>query len=284
MFLGGNIRPFYHMGAFISLRGGNIRSLAVLVFEKIRQKLAPFFGPFATATMRSFAPPFPCDLSSHFLLPPPHLISQRNISQTLAFCCFFPKPSSLSLNSRGFLTFASPTKDHRDQRKDQELLSPSDPSEDDEEEDDDDEDDEEDDEAVAAAEEYDVALGAISEEDEDEDGEGGDEEFGDSRASSGSELKEEDTLERVERLIAQVRELGEDIIDFEELASIYDFPIDKFQVLSLDYHVLAQVSTNGVCLEMRAKLSNCLTEIQNEYVLSIGNINSNVDSELELTT
>jgi hypothetical protein len=41
---------------------------------------------------------------------------------------------------------------------------------------------------------------------------------------------EEYKLRRVAKLVAEVREFGEDIIDYNELAGIYDFPIDKFQV------------------------------------------------------
>ncbi|KAL6013399.1 DExH-box ATP-dependent RNA helicase DExH15 chloroplastic [Asimina triloba] len=40
---------------------------------------------------------------------------------------------------------------------------------------------------------------------------------------------EEHKWQRVERLRTEVREFGDGIIDIEELASIYDFPIDKFQ-------------------------------------------------------
>lgn len=41
---------------------------------------------------------------------------------------------------------------------------------------------------------------------------------------------EEYKSRRVVKLVAEVREFGEDIIDYNELAGIYDFPIDKFQV------------------------------------------------------
>ena len=37
--------------------------------------------------------------------------------------------------------------------------------------------------------------------------------------------------QRVEKLCNEVREFGEEIIDVDELASVYDFRIDKFQVL-----------------------------------------------------
>lgn len=45
-----------------------------------------------------------------------------------------------------------------------------------------------------------------------------------------SPRSEEHKWQRIERLLSEVREFGAGIIDFEELASIYDFPIDKFQV------------------------------------------------------
>ncbi|KAA8529503.1 hypothetical protein F0562_033698 [Nyssa sinensis] len=44
---------------------------------------------------------------------------------------------------------------------------------------------------------------------------------------------EEFKWQRVERLRNEVREFGEEIIDAEELASIYDFRIDKFQRLAI---------------------------------------------------
>lgn len=53
-------------------------------------------------------------------------------------------------------------------------------------------------------------------------------------AEAGPSAKfEEHKWERVTRLLAEVREFGEEIIDYEELAGIYDFPIDTFQVLYL---------------------------------------------------
>ncbi|XP_058112110.1 DExH-box ATP-dependent RNA helicase DExH15 chloroplastic [Magnolia sinica] len=44
---------------------------------------------------------------------------------------------------------------------------------------------------------------------------------------------EEHKWQRVERLRSEVREFGDEIIDIEELASIYDFPIDNFQRLAI---------------------------------------------------
>lgn len=87
-----------------------------------------------------------------------------------------------------------------------------------------DDDDEEDD---VAAEEYDVVAGEIggeSEQYEDEEDEVVLE------ATEGLPRYEEFKWQRVERIRNEVREFGEDIIDVEELASVYDFRIDKFQV------------------------------------------------------
>ena len=38
--------------------------------------------------------------------------------------------------------------------------------------------------------------------------------------------------QRVDKLCNEVREFGADLIDVDELASVYDFRIDKFQVRS----------------------------------------------------
>ena len=86
----------------------------------------------------------------------------------------------------------------------------------------DDDDEEEDD---VAAEEYDVVAGEISEQYGDEE----DEEVLEATEGVGPRY-EEFKWQRVERIRNEVREFGEDIIDVEELASVYDFRIDKFQV------------------------------------------------------
>lgn len=110
-------------------------------------------------------------------------------------------------------------------------LFPSEPqlSDDFEDEDDDDDDDGDDEEA---ADEYDDVPGEVldggelSEEDEvespvdDDDG-----------ALEGKPVFEEFKWQRVERVLNEVREFGEEIIDEDELASIYNFRIDKFQVI-----------------------------------------------------
>lgn len=92
-------------------------------------------------------------------------------------------------------------------------------------------DDEDDDEA---AEDYDDVSGEVSEgieEEEEEDSD--DDEIGDADVIA-PELKstfEEFKWQRVERLCNEVKLFGEEIINIEELKSIYDFRIDKFQVV-----------------------------------------------------
>lgn len=84
------------------------------------------------------------------------------------------------------------------------------------------EDDEDDDEA---AEEYGEFVSVES--DEDGDGEVSD---GAGVAAAPPLLSRVEMRERVERLKSHVREFGEGIIDIDELADLYDFPIDRFQV------------------------------------------------------
>lgn len=99
--------------------------------------------------------------------------------------------------------------------------------------------DEEDEENDVAAEEYDAVSGEIGEdseqeEDEEDDdvvSEGSSSGVGEKISVGGSESRyEEFKWQRVERIRNEVREFGEEIIDVEELASIYNFRIDKFQV------------------------------------------------------
>ncbi|KAK4429909.1 DExH-box ATP-dependent RNA helicase DExH15 chloroplastic [Sesamum alatum] len=98
--------------------------------------------------------------------------------------------------------------------------------------------DEEDDEDDVAAEEYGAVSGEIGEDSEGEEEEEG-EDDGVSEDSggigvSGNESRfEELKWQRVERIRNEVREFGEEIIDVEELASIYNFRIDKFQRLAI---------------------------------------------------
>ncbi|RWW59851.1 hypothetical protein BHE74_00033187 [Ensete ventricosum] len=93
-----------------------------------------------------------------------------------------------------------------------------------------DEDEEDDDDDEVTAMEYDDGLLAdVDQEDEEREGE-----TALLAAEAGPSAKfEEHKWERVTRLLAEVREFGEEIIDYEELAGIYEFPIDKFQVLYL---------------------------------------------------
>ncbi|KAL0421251.1 UNVERIFIED_CONTAM: DExH-box ATP-dependent RNA helicase DExH15 chloroplastic [Sesamum latifolium] len=102
--------------------------------------------------------------------------------------------------------------------------------------------DEEDDEDDVAAEEYGAVSGEIGEdsegeEEEEEDDDGVSEDSGgiaEKFVVSGSDSRfEELKWQRVERIRNEVREFGEEIIDVEELASIYNFRIDKFQRLAI---------------------------------------------------
>ncbi|XP_022868375.1 DExH-box ATP-dependent RNA helicase DExH15 chloroplastic isoform X2 [Olea europaea var. sylvestris] len=91
----------------------------------------------------------------------------------------------------------------------------------------------EDDDVVA--EEYDVVSGELGEESEEEEEE--EEEYEEvvvennyvNENNDNKSRFEEFKWQRVERLRNEVREFGEEIIDVEELSSIYNFRIDKFQ-------------------------------------------------------
>ncbi|XP_009414118.2 DExH-box ATP-dependent RNA helicase DExH15 chloroplastic [Musa acuminata AAA Group] len=93
-----------------------------------------------------------------------------------------------------------------------------------------DEDEEDDDDDEVATMEYDDGLLAdVDREEEEREGE-----TAQLEAEAGPSAKfEEHKWERVTRLLAEVREFGEEIIDYEELAGIYDFPIDTFQRLAI---------------------------------------------------
>ncbi|CAA7409772.1 unnamed protein product [Spirodela intermedia] len=94
-------------------------------------------------------------------------------------------------------------------------------SEEEEEDDDDDDDDEE------AAEEYVDGSLELSEEED------GLEAAATDAVGVGDGVRayrfEEHKSQRAARLLAEVKEFGEEIIDYNELAGIYDFPLDKFQ-------------------------------------------------------
>lgn len=80
---------------------------------------------------------------------------------------------------------------------------------------------------------YDDFPAAASDEAEDSDGDGFEPSVAPQEASSSSYRLEEFKWQRVEKLRNKVREFGEEIIDADELASVYDFSIDKFQRLSI---------------------------------------------------
>ena len=113
----------------------------------------------------------------------------------------------LSLNFRASFSFKSPTST---------ISAFSDAEEDEEEEEEDEEDDEEEEEDEdddVAADEYDDVSADASEDD------------------AGVFARHDGfKWQRVEKLCNEVREFGADIIDVEELAAVYDFRIDKFQV------------------------------------------------------
>ncbi|BAT99359.1 DExH-box ATP-dependent RNA helicase DExH15 chloroplastic [Vigna angularis] len=110
----------------------------------------------------------------------------------------------LSLNFRASFSFKSPTST---------ISAFSDAEEDEEEEEEDEEDEEEEDEDDdVAADDYDDVSADASKDD------------------AGVFARHDGfKWQRVEKLCNEVREFGADIIDVEELASIYDFRIDKFQ-------------------------------------------------------
>ncbi|KAJ6771272.1 ATP-DEPENDENT RNA AND DNA HELICASE [Salix koriyanagi] len=56
----------------------------------------------------------------------------------------------------------------------------------------------------------------------------------DASSSEVSNWREESKWQRVEKLCNEVKEFGNEIIDANELASIYDFRIDKFQRLAIE--------------------------------------------------
>ncbi|KAG8366232.1 hypothetical protein BUALT_Bualt17G0055100 [Buddleja alternifolia] len=104
------------------------------------------------------------------------------------------------------------------------------------------EDEDEEEDHDVAAEEYDIVSGELDEDSERDEGEEDDDVSEDSGGVDGSsggggggyELRfEELKWQRVERIRNDVREFGEEIIDVEELASVYNFRIDKFQRLAI---------------------------------------------------
>lgn len=148
---------------------------------------------------------------------PPHL------PQTLGFYCLQkpkPKPKPRSFNSFRLLSFSNSPNSFIPAES---QLSDADNDEEEEYEDDEDDDEEEDE----AADEYDDILEAIEEETETEISV-------DASSSEVSNWRKESKWQRVEKLIKEVKEFGNEIIDANELASIYDFRIDKFQRLAIE--------------------------------------------------
>ncbi|PON53749.1 DEAD-box ATP-dependent RNA helicase ISE [Trema orientale] len=135
-----------------------------------------------------------------------------SLTQTLAFFC---TPKSLPPNS---LRFRASFKSRSSTFSAQPQLS-------DEEDEDDDYEDEEDDDDVAA-DEYDDVSGDFSEGLDQSDDEI---EFSAEAPARTEEFK----WQRVEKFRNEVREFGNEIIDVDELASVYDFRIDKFQRLAI---------------------------------------------------
>ncbi|PIA62311.1 hypothetical protein AQUCO_00200361v1 [Aquilegia coerulea] len=94
------------------------------------------------------------------------------------------------------------------------------------------EDEDDDDDEYEAAEEYDEFVSEdldVNEEDDE-----AEEEEIDSDIVVSSSRFEEHKWQRIERIRNEVKEYGEGIIDLNELSSIYDFRIDKFQRLAIE--------------------------------------------------
>ncbi|KAM0916030.1 hypothetical protein ACQ4PT_010438 [Festuca glaucescens] len=169
-------------------------------------------------------------LAPHFLLLPLPTASRHALPQT--------PPPSLLLPSRPAQSRPAPLH-FPSARSPSRAAAPV--SDDDEDEEADEEDDDELDIRDVEAE-YD--------EDDDEEGEDGGEELeeesggeDDEEGEAAEDSREETAARRqrsedyksqqVVKLVAEVREFGEDMIDYNELAGIYDFPIDKFQRLAI---------------------------------------------------
>ncbi|MBA0596484.1 DExH-box ATP-dependent RNA helicase DExH15 chloroplastic [Gossypium raimondii] len=159
----------------------------------------------------------------------PSLFRQAKRSQFPHFCSIsqslpFPRPTSILSPLSFRLSFKSPRSPFsaEPQLSDEEL-----------------EDDEDDDDFEAADEydEYEDVSGEVSNdfqpsEDEDEDYTENENEKDISVDSSN--WQKESTWQRVEKLCNLVKELGEEMIDVDALADIYDFRIDKFQRMSIE--------------------------------------------------
>ncbi|KAL6911461.1 hypothetical protein ACP4OV_000266 [Aristida adscensionis] len=163
-------------------------------------------------------------LAPHFLLLPLPAASRHALPQTQT-------PSPPLLPSRGApLHLASARSPSR-------AAAPVSDEDEDEEVD-----EEEDDDEIGLRDAEDEDYDEYEEGDEEEVDEEGEEE--DEAEAEEEEDEREDTAarrreseeyksRRVAKLVAEVRQFGEDMIDYNELAGIYDFPIDKFQRLAI---------------------------------------------------
>ncbi|KAL3501264.1 hypothetical protein ACH5RR_035713 [Cinchona calisaya] len=162
----------------------------------------------STFSSSTFSPPF-----LPFSRPLIHL-------QTLGFCSLkspLYSPKTSRKFSKSFYKFPK-------------SIFPIEPqlSDEDEEEEEEEEDNDVDDDDDIAADEYDVVRDEASEVEEEEEGE--EEEFESSVVEESKESKfEEFKWQRIERVRNEVKEFGDEILDVDELASVYTFRIDKFQ-------------------------------------------------------
>ncbi|KHN01135.1 DEAD-box ATP-dependent RNA helicase ISE2, chloroplastic [Glycine soja] len=123
---------------------------------------------------------------------------------TLSFSLLRPRSLPFPLKFHASFSFKSPTSTLR-------AFSDAEEDEEDDEEDDEEEDQDHDQDNVSA-DEYDDVLGEASDDEADV-------------FSPHDGFK----WQRVDKLCNEVREFGADLIDVDELASVYDFRIDKFQ-------------------------------------------------------
>lgn len=101
-----------------------------------------------------------------------------------------------------------------------------------EEEDDEEEEEEDEDDDDEAADEYDNISDEIRNSDDDDDDE--ETEFSVDLPTESARERVEFRWQRVEKLRSLVRDFGVEMIDIDELISIYDFRIDKFQRLAIE--------------------------------------------------
>ncbi|KAL5759684.1 hypothetical protein ACOSQ2_018522 [Xanthoceras sorbifolium] len=163
----------------------------------------------------TITPPFPYTFSVFSRTKQPSsFLHFHAFSHSIGFCS--PK-SLLSINSLQFQTFYK-------SRKSFFSVDPKLSDADEEEDDDEDDDDKE------AADEYDDVSGEISDENQQSE----DEFEISSDAAPALTRREEFKWQRVEKLCNEVKEFGDEMMDVDELASIYDFRIDKFQRLAIE--------------------------------------------------